>query len=132
MVVPWRRCRETAAAVWSAPAEKLPPPPPCTWVSTKPGTTVDEPNSQSGCRGGDPLPTAVIVVPEISIHPGRNNSEPVSTVLAVSNTSDALPVGLGPVGLPVVIGKLQSVRCGIVDEHRGMRVVLQDAGGPQR
>jgi hypothetical protein len=28
VVVPWRRCNATAVAVWSAPPEKLPPPPP--------------------------------------------------------------------------------------------------------
>ena len=67
-------------------AEKLPPPPPWEWVSTKPGITVTAPSSRSALRGGGPAPTAVTFPPDRSIHPGRNNSAPAMSVSAVSST----------------------------------------------
>ena len=85
VVVPCRRCRATAVRICPA-CEKLPPPPPCTWVSTKPGVTVAAPRSRSAGRGGSPAPSAVIVPPATSIQPGRNISVPVSTSSALSST----------------------------------------------
>ncbi len=53
MVVPCLRCNATAVDVSAVEAaEKFAPPPPCTWVSTKPGTTVTAPRSRSAGRGG--------------------------------------------------------------------------------
>ena len=47
-VVPCLRCNATAVAVSArTAAEKFAPPPPCRWVSTKPGTTVTAPSSRS-------------------------------------------------------------------------------------
>ena len=95
MVVPCLRCNATAVDVSAADAvEKFAPPPPCTWVSTKPGTTVTAPRSRSAGRGAAPAPTASTMPFEISIQPGRNSSRPVSRVSTVNSTQMPCQSGL--------------------------------------
>ena len=83
VVVPWARWCSTARRA-DSPSRSVndPPPPPCTWMSTNPGTTSCAPRSSSGSRGGRPVPTSTISSPSIASQPGAARSG-VTTVPAL-------------------------------------------------
>ena len=87
-VVPWARwVSATTAAASAVPRSNDAPPPPCTWRSTKPGTTVASPRSTSGARGGAPSPTSTMRSPSRSSHPGARTRAGVTTCRAARITS---------------------------------------------
>src|SRR3954453_8880622 len=68
------------------------PPPPCTWVSTKPGVIVMAGKERAGVRDGLPSPTATTLPPPTSTQPGVSCRDPVITLLALIR---ALPPSAG-------------------------------------
>ena len=87
------------------------------------------PRSRSAGRGAAPVPTACTVPCDTSIHPGRNSSEPVKMCQRQQH-SNALPFRLGAVGLAVVVDQLKAAGRGVIEQHRHMRVMLQDGRRP--
>ena len=76
-------------------------------------------------------------VGQVAPRPGRGQLPLTCQTLGTRVTerltaSEALPVRLVGVRLPVVVGELQARRRGVVDQHRGVRVQLHDRRGPHR
>ena len=133
VVVPCLRCSATAVAVSAGDAaEKFAPPPPCRWVSTKPGTTVAAPRSRSAGRGGGPEPIAATVGLRDLNPAGPQQFSAGEQRVDRQQHSDALPVRLRQVRLAVVVDQLKPTGRSVVEQHRHMRVMLQDARGPHR
>jgi hypothetical protein len=68
------------------------PPPPCTWMSTNPGTSSASGISMSAGVGGGPDPQLAIRPPQVSTQPGRQT--PCSSTTAPEAITDmaALPL----------------------------------------
>ena len=133
VVVPCLRCNATAVAVSAATRRRSSPlPRRADGCRRSPGTTVTAPRSRSAGRGAAPAPTASHGAVRHLNPPGPQQFSARQQGVGGQQHSDALPFRLGAVGLAVVVDELKPARRGVVEQHRHVRVMLQDGRRPQR